>query len=66
MNIRYDIIPDIVVFLRYRSSHQLSTKDLNLQYSSYIVGLYYNIGADIVVQTYYIATMSYAKVVVIF
>jgi hypothetical protein len=66
MNIGYDIVPDIVVFLRYRSSHQLSTKGLSLRYRSYIVVFYYDIGADIVVQTYDIATMSYAEVVVIF
>ncbi len=59
MNIIPDIVPDIVVFLRCLSAHQMSTNGLTLRHSRHIVVLNYDIGADIVVQNYYIVGFCY-------
>ena len=63
MNIVPDIVPDIVVFLRCRSAHHMSTNGLSLRHRRHIVVLDYDIGADIVVQTYDIVVFCYDVVV---
>ena len=59
MNIVPDIVPDIVVFLRCRSAHHMSTNGLSLRHRRHIVVLDYDIGADIVVQSYDIVVFCY-------
>jgi hypothetical protein len=59
----HDIVPGIVVFLRCRSAHHMSTNGLSLRHRRHIVVLDYDVSADIVVQNYSIVVFCYNVVV---